>query len=95
MAKESGIETPTTEDLIRMDKKCKGKKLSNTDWESPVDSDARIAKMKDGRTHLTYKPEHAVDLDTGAIVAAEMYHADEGDTATGGKTLDAARENLE
>ncbi len=95
MAKESGIETPTAEDLIRMDKKRKEKKLSNADWESPVDPDARIAKMKDGRTHLAYKPEHAVDLDTGAIIAAEMHHADEGDTSTLNKTLEEARENLQ
>lgn len=94
MAKESGIETPTAEDLIRIDKKRKGKKLSNADWVSPVDPDARIAKMKDGRTHLAYKPEHAVDLDTGAVIAAEMHHADEGDTTTLGKTLDEACENL-
>ena len=67
MAAESGIETPTADDLIRLDRSRTGKKLSNTDWESPTDPDARIARMKDGRTHLAYKPEHAVDLDTGAV----------------------------
>src|ERR687894_1337255 len=56
MAKESGIETPTAEDLIRLDRRRKGKRLSNTEWESPTDADARIAKLKDGRTHLAYKP---------------------------------------
>ena len=81
LAKENGIETPTAEDLIRLDRARKGKKLSNAEWKSPTDPEARIAKLKDGRTHLAYKPEHAVDLDTGAVVAAEMHPADRGDTA--------------
>ena len=91
MAKESGIATPTADDLVRLDRKRKGKKLSNADWESPTDPEARIAKLKDGRTRLAYKPEHAVDLDTGAIIAAEMHPADQGDTATLPGTLEAAR----
>ncbi len=62
LAEESGIETPTADDLIRLDRERPGKKLSNQDWQSPSDPDARIAKMKDGRTRLAYKPEHAVDL---------------------------------
>lgn len=66
MAQESGVATPTIDDLIRLDRKRKGKTLSNADWESPTDPDAKIARMKDGTTHLAYKPEHAVDLDTGA-----------------------------
>jgi transposase len=84
MAKESGIETPTTEDLIRLDRSRRGKKLSNVDWGSPTDPDARIAKMKDGRMHLAYKPEHAMDLDTDtdAVVTAELHPADQGDTTT-------------
>ena len=94
MAQESGIETPTTEDLVRLDRKRKGKKLSNADWESPTDPDARIAKLKDGRTHLAYKPEHAMDLDTGAVVAAEMHVADQGDTATMPDTLSSAAAHL-
>ena len=72
LAQESGIETPTAEDLARLDRKRKGKKLSNQDWVSRSDPEAKIAKMKDGTTHLAYKPEHAVDLDTGAVVAAEL-----------------------
>ena len=80
LAQESGIETPTAEDLARLDRKRKGKKLSNQDWVSKSDPEAKIAKMKDGTTHLAYKPEHAVDLDTGAVVAAELHPADEGDT---------------
>jgi transposase len=94
LAEESGIATPTAEDLIRLDRKRKGKRLSNEDWTSPTDPEARIAKLKDGRTHLAYKPEHAVDLDTGAIVAAEVHPADRGDTATLPGTLAAAEANL-
>ena len=69
MAAESGIETPSAEDLVRLDRARKGKKLSNADWVSKTDPEAKIARMKDGTTHLAYKPEHAVDLDTGAVVA--------------------------
>jgi transposase len=94
LAAESGIATPTAEDLIRLDRKRKGKRLSNAEWTSPTDPEARIAKLKDGRTHLAYKPEHAVDLDTGAIVAAEIHLADRGDTATLPETLEAAEANL-
>ena len=95
LAQESGIETPTAEDLARLDRKRKGKKLSNQDWVSRSAPEAKIAKMKDGTTHLAYKPEHAVDLDTGAVVAAELHPADEGDTTTLPKTLAAAEANLE
>ena len=94
MAVESGIETPTAEDLIRLDRKRKGKRLSNAEWQSPTDPDARIAKLKDGRTHLAYKPEHAMDLDTDAVVAAEMHAADRGDTATLPDTLESAARHL-
>jgi transposase len=94
LAVESGIETPTADDLIRLDRQRKGKRLSNQDWTSPVDPEARIAKLKDGRTRLAYKPEHAVDLETGAIVAAEIHPADQGDTATLPETLKAAEANL-
>ena len=94
MARESGVETPTIEDLTRLDRTRKGKKLSNADWTSPSDADAKIARMKDGTTHLAYKPEHAVDLDTGVIVAAPIHPADEGDTTTLPGTLDAAAGNL-
>src|SRR5947208_8497681 len=94
LAKESGIATPTAEDLIRLDRKREGKRLSNAEWASPTDPEARIAKLKDGRTRLAYKPEHAVDLDTGAIVAAEVHPADRGDTATLPDTLAAAEANL-
>jgi transposase len=86
LAKASGIETPTREDLVRLDRKRK-KRTSNKDWKSPADEDARVTKMKDGRTHLAHKAEHAVDLDTGAVVAVTLQAADEGDTTTLDETL--------
>jgi len=94
MAQESGVATPTIDDLVRLDRARKGKKLSNKDWTSQSDADAKIAKMKDGTTHLAYKPEHAVDLDTGVIVAAPIHPANEGDTTTLKPTLDKAEKNL-
>src|SRR5208283_3087167 len=89
LAKASGIETPSREDLARLDRKRK-KRMSNKEWESPADGDARITKMKDGRTHLAHKAEHAVDLDTGAVVAVTLQAADLGDTATLDQTLSEA-----
>ena len=81
LAKEAGIESPTDEDLRRFDRKRK-KKASNEEWTSATDGDSRIAKMKDGRTHLAYKAEHAVDLDSGLVLAAAVHPADQGDAAT-------------
>lgn len=95
LAKASGIETPTAEQLAKFDRKRKGKSASNDDWFNPHDPDAKITKMKDGRTHLAYKNEHAVDLDTGAIVAAEIHLAHEGDTTTMWGTLEKAAESLQ
>ncbi len=86
LAKASGIATPTREELVRLDRKPK-KRLSNQHWKSPADEDARIAKMKDGRTHLAHKAEHAIDLDTGAVVAVTLPGADKGDTTTLHATL--------
>jgi len=92
LAKASGIETPTREDLARLDRKRK-KRTSNKEWKSPTDQDARVAKMKDGSTHLAHKAEHAVDLDSGAVVAVTLQAADLGDTTTIEETLaDAALE---
>lgn len=93
LAKESGIATPTREDLAKLDKSRKNK-ASNDDWENPNDPDARITKMKDGRTHLAHKAEHAVDMDTGAIIAVTLQPADRGDTTSLGETLAAAGENI-
>ena len=93
LAQESGIETPTREQLTALDKKRK-KKGSNKDWMNPHDPDARITKMKDGRTHLAYKAEHAVDMETEAIVAVKVYGADEGDTKTILPTVIEAMEQI-
>ena len=73
----SGIETPTRADLARLDRKRK-KKGSNDDWTHPHDPDAKITKMKDGRTRMAYKAEHVVDLETGAIVGVTVHEADDG-----------------
>jgi transposase len=86
LAQQSGIATPTREDLARMDRKRK-KKGSNEDWVNPHDPDARITKLKDGSTHLAHKAEHAVDMDTGAVVAVTLQEADLGDTTTVKETL--------
>ena len=94
LAHASGIETPTREDLARLDRKRK-KKTSNKDWKHPWDPDAKVAKMKDGRTHLAHKAEHAVDLETGAIVAVTLQGADQGDTTTIVETAIAAAEQIE
>lgn len=94
LAAEDGVEINSKADLIRYDKQRK-KKVSNDEWESPNDPDARITKMKDGTTHLAYKAEHVVDLKTEAILAAEVYHADQADSATLIPSLERAQENLE
>jgi transposase len=94
LALESGIETPTREQLAKIDKKRKNK-ASNKDWQHPYDPDARVTKMKDGRTHLAHKAEHAVDLETGAVVAVTLQDADQGDTTTIEQTLTEAAEGLE
>jgi transposase len=93
LAKTSGIETPTREDLSRLDRK-RPKKGSNQDWKSPSDPDAKITKMKDGRTHLAHKAEHAVDMETGAVVAVTLQPADLGDCQSLEATLEEALEVL-
>jgi transposase len=94
LAQASGIETPTRADLARLDRK-RPKKGRNKDWRHPHDPDARITKMKDGRTHLAHKAEHAVDMETGAIVGVTVQGADQGDTTTIAETVTAAAEELE
>jgi transposase len=94
MAKESGVERPTIDDLVRLDRKRKGNTLTNEDRTSKTDTDTKIAKMKDGSAHLAYELEHAVDLDTGVIVAAPIHEADKGDTATLDSTLKEAAASL-
>jgi transposase len=93
LAQASGITTPTREDLAKLDRKRKNK-ASNDDWENPHDPDAKIAKMKDGRTHLAHKAEHAVDMDSQAIVAVTLQPADRGDTTSLSDTVEAAVANL-
>jgi IS5 family transposase len=94
LAVESGMENPTDEDLRKFDQKRKDKKVSNDDWQNPHDPDARIARMKDGTTHLAYKTEHAVDLKTDMVLAAAVYPADQADAATLPGTLALAQANL-
>lgn len=94
LAKAAGIETPTREQLARMDRKRK-KKTSNDDWFNPNDPGAQITKMKDGRTHLAHKHEIAVDLETGAIVGTTLTGGAAGDTDTIAETLGDAADNLE
>ena len=94
LAAASGIKTPTREVLARFDRKRK-KRTSNKDWRSPSDPDAKVAKMKDGRTHVAHKAEHAIDLESGALVAVTLQDADQGDTTTIVETAIAAAEQVE
>ena len=93
LAQQSGIETPTGEDLARVDRQRK-KKGSNQEWVSPSDPDARITKMKDGTTHLAHKAEHAVDMESGAVIAVTLQPANQGDTTTIRETLGEAGETV-
>jgi transposase len=90
LAQAAGIENPSREQMARLDRKRK-KKGSNKEWQSPSDPDARITKMKDGRTHLAHKAEHAVDLSSGALLAVTVQPADHGDTTTLFVTLNQAQ----
>jgi len=94
LAKASGIETPTKEDLAKLDRK-RANKGSNDEWEHPDDPDSKITKMKDGRTHLAHKTEHAVDMETGAVLAVTLQDANAGDTTTICETLIAVAEQME
>jgi len=94
LTQASGIATPTRADLAKIDRK-RPRKGSNDDWKHPHDPDARITKMKDGRTHLAYKAEHAVDMDTGAVMAVTVQAASDGDTKTLLNTIAEAADQLE
>ena len=94
LAAASGIATPTRAELARLDRK-RAKKGSNDDWTHPQDPDAKITKMKDGRTRLAHKAEHAVDLETGAVVGVSVQDADAGDTQTMVETLVTAAEQVD
>lgn len=93
LAKASGIATPSRADLARIDKR-RPKKGSNDDWKHPHDPDAKITKLKDGRTHLAHKAEHAVDLDSGAVLAVTVQDATVGDPATMKQTMVATVGNV-
>jgi transposase len=95
MAQESGVPTPTAAALKQRDRTRQDKRVSNAEWASPSDPDARITRLKDGRTRLASKSEHAVDLDTEAVVAATIQRADQGDTTSIAGTLDAAARGLD
>jgi transposase len=99
LMREEGVigaeEQPSDEEIRRFDKKRKNKTVSNVEWQSPTDEDARIARMKDGTTHLAYKAEHVVDLKSELVLAAEIHPADHADTATLADSLAAAQIHLE
>jgi transposase len=95
MAEASGVATPSAAALKQFDRERQGKRVSNAEWASPSDPEAKISRMPDGRTRLAYKPEHAVDLDTEAIIAAAIHPADQGDTTTLDGTLKAAARGLD
>jgi len=93
LAKASGLKTPTREALARLDRRRK-KRTANAEWVNPSDPDAKVTQMKDGRTHLAHKVEHAVDLETGALVAVTLHGADVGDTTSLLATTRTAAEQL-
>jgi len=94
LKEEQGVENPTDEELRRFDRQRKNKRVSNEEWMSSTDPESRIAKMKDGRTHLAYKAEHVVDLETEVVLAASIRPADEGDVDTIVDSVVEARTNL-
>ena len=93
-ARAPGIATPTRAELARFDRK-RPKKGSNDDWRHPQDPNAKITKMKDGRTRLAHKAGHAVDLQTGAVVSVTVQDAAAGDTTTMVVTLITPAEQVE
>jgi transposase len=95
LMKAEGIDDPSDDELRRFDRKRTDKKVSNTEWTSPTDPDSRIMKMKDGRTHFGYKAEHAIDVESDLIVAAQIYPGDTADGASILITTDSAAENLQ
>ncbi len=95
LAEEEGVEIESDENLRRFDKKRKNKKVSNEEWKSSSDADARIANMKDGRTHLAYKAEHTIDAESEFVLDARVYHADEPDTDSLLVSVTEAQRNLD
>ncbi len=94
LAREEGIEVSTPEELRKFDRKRKGRKTSNRDFESSTDPDSRIAKMKDGATHLAFKAENAVDVESSVVVSAGIFPADQGDTQNMSETIAQSLGNL-
>ncbi len=94
LQEQEGVENPTDEELRRFDRQRKDKRVSNEEWMSPTDQDSRIGKMKDGRTHLIYKAEHVVDLETEVVLAAPIYPGDQGDADTLVDSVMEAQTNL-
>jgi transposase len=94
LKEQQGVENPTDEELRRFDRQRKDKRVSNEEWMSSTDPDSRIARMKDGRTHLAYKAEHVVDLDTELVLAASIRPADESDVDTMVDSVMEAQTNL-
>ena len=95
LAAEEGVANPTAEDARRLDRRRRGKKVSNQDWAASTDPDSRIARMKDGRTRLAYKAEHAVDIESDLLVAAVIHPADRSDHDTVAETMAEAQVNAE
>ncbi len=95
LAQEEGIENPSDEDLRRFDKKRKDKTTSNDDWQSPTDADAQITKMKDGRTHLAYKAEHVIDVESEFLLQAAIHPATASDAETLVDNVMLAEANLQ
>jgi len=96
LAEEDGVESPSDEDARRWDRnRGKDKKVGNDDWVSKTDPDSRIMKMKDGTTHLAYKAEHAVDLETDVVLSASIYYGDHADYESLAVTLDDAQDHLD
>src|SRR5438477_11221771 len=93
LAEAEGLEATDEAALRRMDRR-RSIEGANADWINPNDPEAQITRMKDGRTALAYKAEHAVDMDTGAIVAVTAHGGAEGDTTSVGETLPAAGEAI-
>lgn len=94
MKEREGVENPTDEDLRRFDRTRKDKRVSNEEWVSKTDPDSRIAKMKNGETHLAYKAEHVIDLESEVMLAASIRPADHADVDTLVDSVVEARVNL-
>jgi len=81
LAEEAGVEIKSEEDLRRFDRKRRGKRVSNDDWTSPTDADAKIARMKDGTTKFAYKLQQTVDFKEGIVLDATIQDAATADSA--------------